>query len=136
MQNTTKILLDSSPIIKSAKKDRGYAAIDSMLKKIEENRVDGILSAISCCEIMFILGKNNEKEAGAMMARLENSPIKILPVTEEIAKKGANILLRNKELFLSIADAIIIATGMQENAEIITCDREWAKVKEAKVTIV
>jgi predicted nucleic acid-binding protein len=62
------------------------------------------------------------KETNALLEKLQ--PIKSISIDEKIEKK--TILLR-KKLKLKIPDAIILATAVTNNLELITLDKELLK---------
>lgn len=110
-----------------------------MLKLLEESKdkkSQGIISALTTFEVCLVTARQSIHKANEIISYLEASGLLLKPVTHEISKKALLLKFKYGDLNLSMADAIIIQTGIEENAEIITADREWAKVKEAKVIVV
>jgi PIN domain nuclease of toxin-antitoxin system len=70
------------------------------------------------------------------MSYLEKSGLEFKPVTNQIAKNAFLLKLKHNDLNISMADCIILQTGIEEGATIVTADKEWAKVSEANVKIV
>lgn len=84
-------------------------------------------------------GRDDWEEIALKHYTILTSGFKVLPITQNIAKRAG--ILRTKyrglEIEFSSADAVILATAESVGAEVVTggehFKREWNKVKEVKV---
>ena len=129
------LIFDTSAIVRIIKKDRNYQTVLNLLQKSAESK-SGFISALTTFETCLVTSRLSQHKANETISYLEASNLQFKPVTHEIAKKAILLKLNYHNLNISMADAIIIQTGIEENAEIITADKEWLNVKEAKVKIV
>ncbi len=63
--------------------------------------------------------ERNEELALVAVATMQNA--RIVPLTEELSLSAADVSLGHK---LAMADAIVYASTLQENAELITSDKD------------
>ncbi len=63
--------------------------------------------------------ESNEELALVAVATMQNA--RIIPLTEELSLSAADVSLGHK---LAMADAIVYASTLQENAELITSDKD------------
>jgi predicted nucleic acid-binding protein len=63
--------------------------------------------------------EKNEESALVAIGTMQNA--QILPLTEELSVSAADLSLSHK---LAMADAIIYASALQENAKVVTSDKD------------
>ncbi len=71
--------------------------------------------------------KMERTEEEALVAAAQMSKTRIVPLTQEIALSAADVSLRYE---LPMADAIVYATGLCENAEIVTSDTHFENLPQ------
>ena len=69
--------------------------------------------------------KMERSEEEALVAAAQIAKTQMIPLTEQIALSAADLSIRYK---LPMADAILYATGLSENARIITSDSHFEKL--------
>ena len=66
-----------------------------------------------------IKAEKNEESALVAIGTMKNA--QILPLTEEVSISAADLSLSHK---LAMADAIVYASALQENAKVVTSDKD------------
>ncbi len=94
----------------------------SYLEKTEEL----IVSALVIYEVYKKIKKERTEEE-AILAAAHIGKAKVVALDETLAVSSADISLKHN---LSMADAIIYATALQENAKLITSDRHFTGLKD------
>lgn len=130
------ILFDTSAIIKVANQYKGFGEAKALIEKVELKKIRGFLCPLTFFEIIHVLAGKDAKKAANVLGFVEKLGFEILPVYSETAKQAAYLELENKDLFLSLADCIILQTGIEKGFTIVTSDKAWQKVKNAKVKVV
>ena len=130
------ILFDTSAILKIVNRYRGFENVERIISQVENKKINGLISSISLYEIITVAGITNSKRAAQTIAFLEEIGFQILQIDGETAKSAALRKLKNLHLNLSTADWIIVQMGISAEVEIVTADKEWAKLTEAKITLV
>jgi len=134
MSNTNSVLLDTYALIAYFQDEPSANKIGKYIDQIESGRINGYISCISITEILSRVGLQNPKMAYMILAYLEESPIKILPIGLIEARHAGNIKLKYKHLKLSIADVLIIASSMLNEIDLtVTGDDDWEKLEEINV---
>ena len=129
-----KILFDTSAIICYTAMEKGYEKAVELFKEVESGYALGFISAVSLTEVINKLGKENEARALEMTSFIEEK-IRIIPSDKETCINAGLIKIRHRELSLSTADSIIIATAIGLGADVVAgTDSEWEKVPEIKFT--
>lgn len=128
-------IYDTSAMLRFANNEKGSGKVEILLKESTKSSVKDKASALSAFEFIFSIRRKGGKSPASALA-IFGTILDFLPVDLETAQKAAFLKLKYQELNLSMADAIILQTGIANGLEIITCDREWAKVSEAKVKVV
>ena len=124
------LVFDTSALVKIAKLEKGAEKVAGLLRTSR-----CFASSLSYHELLWALGKEDFKSAASLVSYLEELLTFVDPNTND-SKKSAILRIRHKNLGLSMADSIILQLGIDMNASIITSDKQWSKVEEAKVTIV
>lgn len=128
-------IYDTSVMLRISNREEGFEKIMSLFHESPVAGVRGKASALSAFEFLFSIGRNNAEVSVTSLAFFE-SILDFLPADSETAKRAAFLKLKYNTINLSMADAIILQTGIDNGYEIITCDKAWSKVAEAKVTVV
>lgn len=131
------ILLDTSVVIAWFADEPVLKQSKEYFSRIEEGLIDGFISAITLTEVLSVVGKKDSGLAYSMVSYLENSPLRILPVDTSIAKLAGNLRLTYTSLYLSTADCIIVASGIQAGVDkVVTTDRAWKSIADVVIEIV
>ena len=94
-------------------------------KEIIESGQKIILSTINVSEIYNFLLKNQPAEAEKLIGFVLSSSF-VIPVDSKIAIEAAKIKHSQK---MGLADAIVLATAEENNAEILTGDDDFKNMK-------
>lgn len=136
--NLNGVLLDTFPILKFFKNEKGAKEVEQILNKIEKREIKGFISSITISELFYILSRfKNEKFARGVINHIRISNLKIISLDDKIAEVGGKFKFKysgkGKKKGLPMADAIIAATSFV-NDLILICDEEYYfKIKEIKV---
>ncbi len=100
---------------------------NKVVGKIVESEVEILISVMSLFEVKRILLKRgaNQRILDKTMSFIRYRS-RIIDVTKDIAETAADLSVKHK---LSTADAIIYATALSKNAELITGDSDLAGLK-------
>ena len=128
-------IYDTSAMLRFANGEGGNGNVEALLKKSAKSAIKDNASALSAFEILFTLGRVRGKSPSAVLAIFDDF-LDFLPADLETCQRAAFLKLRYRDLNLSMADAIILQTGIDNGFEVVTCDKEWAKVREARVVLV
>ena len=128
------VLLDTSALLAYFKEESSANEVAIYLSRIEQGSMLGYISCISITEIISIIGAKDPKAAYLILAYLEESPIRILSLGYSESKHAGDLKIKYRNLSLSTADTLIIASAVLNNVDIVlTGDRVWKKVEEVKV---
>ena len=86
-------------------------------------------------EIAWSVGRRDFHAVASALSFFEEVCTFIHPGEKDMLA-SAILRLKYKQLGLSMADAMILKLGLGTRSEIVTCDKAWSKVAEAKVTVV
>jgi predicted nucleic acid-binding protein len=134
----TLCLIDTGIFLCLAFEDPGYQYCGELLDKAFKGDITPLLSSIQLTELYtpFLRAKDH---AGLQKMKQEITKLepKIRNVDKEIAEKAAeyrSTIQTPNGKWLALADSIILATSVQEEAEVLyTIDTNFVKVKEIKV---
>ena len=129
------LIFDSSALFKFLKGEKGSNEVDMLLQKCLSGDSTGFISTLTAYEIMIISGIEHEEEAIRSIAFFEKF-CSFVPPNLRTSKEAALLKLKNKYDKLSTVDALILQSGIELDALIITCDKAWAEVIEANVKVV
>ena len=103
---------------------------NKVVGKIVESEVEILISVMSLFEVKRILLKRgaNQRILDKTMSFIRYRS-RIIDVTKDIAENAADLSVKHE---LSTADAIIYATALSKNAELITGDSDLAELKGVK----
>ena len=114
-----KRVFDTSVLLSFIKGERGSAKIAQMLEQGLEHRGGILISSLSIYELVAIIGRRNIEKAIAAVAFLERAG-RLIPPAAETAQNAALLKIKYPGADLSLADAIIIQTGIEEGAVTIS----------------
>jgi len=128
------ILLDTYAVLAYTGNEQGRSHVAEYLSDINTGKSRGVLSSLTLTEIITIVGREDLDKAMSIVSYIEESPIDIIMPDAAIAKIAGNLRLKYRNLKLSLADVIIIATATQEQVDlVVTGDDEWSEVGEISV---
>ena len=121
------IVLDSFALVCFFHKEPGWEKLKEVFYSLSSSDQKALLSVINWGEFYYIVkrrvGKNKAEEA---LALLEQLPIKILPVDNDLVKEAAEI---KSDYPVSYADAFCIALAQRSDRQILTNDPEFEVVQ-------
>jgi predicted nucleic acid-binding protein len=134
----TLCLIDTGIFLCLAFEDPGYQQCGKLLDKAFKGEITPLLSSIQLTELYAPFLRANDL---AGLKKMKQEVIKLEPkirnVDKEIAEKAAEYRSAIRTLdgkWLALADSIILATSILEEAEILyTIDTNFANVKDVKV---
>ena len=128
-------IYDTSALMRFSNDEKGSEKVNMLLQECMASGRKDKASVLTAFEFLFSMARKSRKPATGSLALLENI-LDFVPTDYETAQRAAFLRLKYVHLNLSLADAIILQTGIDSHLEIITCDRAWAQIKEAKVRVV
>ena len=130
------LVFDTSAILKVAHHYRGFQYVENLMKLVEKRTIKGYVNSVSFYEIISVLGLNNMQLAAHVITYIKNSGFEFIDATPESCKSAGMLKIKYHFLNLSMADWVIVQSAIEKDAEIINEDKEWEKVKEAKVQVI
>ncbi len=138
--NLKTVLLDTSPLVKFFKDEPGAKEVENFLDEIEKGEIKGFISSISVAELFYIFARfKNEDFAKAIIKHIRTSNLKIISMNDKIAEIGGSFKFKyagKEKKGLPIADALIAATSLVNDATLICEEEHFLKIKEIKVKII
>ena len=121
------IVLDSFALVCFFHKEPGGNKVKEVFYSLSSSDQKALLSVINWGEFYYIvkrrIGKDKAEEA---LALLEQLPISILPVDNDLVKAASEL---KSEHPVSYADAFCIALAQRSNCQILTNDPEFKSVQ-------
>lgn len=121
------IVFDSFALLSFFHKEKGWEKVKDILRRLVSEKEKGLLCRINWGEFYYIVrrrvGKTKAEEA---LALLEQLPIEILSVDDQLIKEAAEI---KAEYPVAYADAFCIALARRVQGCVITGDPEFKSVK-------
>lgn len=131
-QRPTSILLDTELFVKLFVKENGWEEVAQILRAAEEGRLKAGISVISLTEIYYVYRQRvGKKTALQRVEYMRDTPYIDKYAVDMWASIQAGIF--KAEYKIPIADALIVATALQERATIISNDHHLKKIKEIQV---
>ena len=133
-----KVVLDTLPLIEFFKDEENANKVETILKKIEDEKIEACISSLTISELYYILAHfKNDKFAEKILRYIEISNINVVPVNKSIAEKGGEFKYKYShdrvKKGLPLADCIIAATSWIERAILISSDDEhFKRIREIK----
>ena len=124
---SAKIVLDSFALVSFFHKEPGWKMVKEIFYSLSSENQQAILSIINWGEFYYIVKRRvGQKNADETLALLEQLPVTILSVDDDLVKEAADI---KADFAVSYADAFCIATAQRSEAEILTNDPEFKLVE-------
>ena len=121
------IVFDSFALVCFFHKEPGWNKVKGVFYSLSSSDQKALLSVINWGEFYYIVkrrvGKDKAEEA---LALLEQLPISIIPVDNDLVKAAAEL---KSEHPVSYADAFCIALAQRSNCQILTNDPEFKAVQ-------
>lgn len=116
-------MIDTSAVVE-------YLVDSEKGRKLEAfEHCDKSISTITVFEVYSFYLKHMPENADSIVDLLESNFISV-PVADDIAYLGAKLKQKYK---MSTADALILATAIEEGAELVTFDKDFSGIEEIKV---
>ena len=134
------ILIDSNIFLRLAFEEPGWEHCGKLLDSVYSGEHVAIISAIQLSELYTPFERANDDEAKEKLAtEIKKLRIKVRVVDEEISRLSAQIRAKEKTPnghWLALADSIILATALQEEASTLyTLDTDFSRIKgRVKIT--
>jgi len=121
------IVLDSFALVSFFHKELGWEKVKEEFYSLSSEKQRAVLSIINWGEFYYIVKRRVGKiKADETLALLDQLPVSILSVDDELVKEAADI---KADFAVSYADAFCIATARRSEAEILTSDPEFKLVE-------
>lgn len=101
-----RLLIDTMPIHDLIFERENYS---KLAEKIQNQKITGVISAVTLAELILHLGKENYKQK---IQDLFSSKLVVIDVNQRIAIRAGELHMNQK---LPLGDALIAATGITEN---------------------
>lgn len=119
------LVLDTSVIVGWF--DRNDALYERAREALKRARTDEkILPASAYAESLVLPNRLGADAVAALADALRALPVRIEPISADIARRAA--ALRAKHSSLPLGDALVLACGELLGATVLTGDRAWSKV--------
>ncbi len=123
MRDFLRILIDTMYIIDLLSDPN----LEDITEKLDEGKLDGIVSMVTITELVKILGKKDEKRMRTTLSKLHSSTLSIVEISWQIAQRAGEIKLKYG---IPTIDSIICATGIIHGAKhILTRDKDFNATK-------
>lgn len=123
------VVLDSSAVIAYLLREPGHDTVAGYLD-------DAVLSAVNAAETINILLRRGYSLADAR-ASLGDLAIPIEPLTVDVALHAGEFANRFSAIGLSLGDCCCLALAFKNGAEVLTADRQWAKIDlRVRITLI
>ena len=131
MPEKNKKLLDSHAALKFLRKERGFEAVERVLRRAAAGDLKLLMSEINLGEVYYVLLRTQGKAAGEEIF----ASFLMLPV-ERVAADFTLVLSAAKlkaEFPVSYADCFAVATAMQHRAAVVTGDPQFKQLERQVV---
>ncbi len=123
-----RVVLDSYAVLTYIADDPGADKVEKYLKLAQNSKANLYMNVVNLGEVYYIIAKKKGIEvANTVIALLKREPITFVPVDERLALMAGRIKAFHK---LSYADAFAVATAIDTDAILLTCDEEFRSVEE------
>jgi predicted nucleic acid-binding protein len=122
-----KIVLDSFALLSFFHREPGWEKVKKVLYGLSFEGQKALLSIINWGEFFYIIKRRvGRPKADEALALLEQLPVTILSVDDQLVKEAAEI---KADYPVSYSDAFCVATARRSKAEILTNDPEFKSVQ-------
>jgi ribonuclease VapC len=116
-----KYILDASAVLALLNQEPGMDQVERILG-------ESIISAVNACEVLTKL-----IDAGLPLEEARESfdllSLEIMDFNKELAEQAASLRTATRKKGLSLGDRCCLALGLHLNLEVVTAERERAKLK-------
>jgi ribonuclease VapC len=123
-----KYVLDASAVLALLNQEPGMDQVEDLLG-------ESIISAVNACEVLTKL-----IDAGLPLEEVRESfdllGLEVIVFNKVLAEQAASLRPITRKKGLSLGDRCCLALGIHLNLEIVTAEREWAKLKICPVIII
>ncbi len=128
------IVIDTNIFLTVAFEDPGWEHCATLLDSVFTGEIKGYISSIQLSELYTPFKRVNDTQGlESLKSEIQKLEVYIQPVTEAIAKRSADYrssIHTPEGGWLPLADAIILATGVETNAErLYTIDLDFYEVE-------
>jgi predicted nucleic acid-binding protein len=121
-------ILDSYAMLAYVGKELGGDQVRTILEQSLQGKCNAMLSVINLGEVLYITERiAGLNKAQAVLAAIEQLPIKILPADQPTVLAAAHIKANYR---LSYADAFAVAAAQGSNGILVTGDPEFLAVEQ------
>lgn len=121
------IVLDSFALVTFFHKEPGWQKVKEVFYELSAANQTALLSRINWGEFFYIVKRRvGKSKAEESLALLEQLPVTILSVDDDLVKEAAEI---KADYAISYADAFCIATARRSNGHILTNDPEFESIQ-------
>jgi PIN domain nuclease of toxin-antitoxin system len=117
----SKYVLDASAVLALLNQEPGMEQVEGLLG-------ESTISAVNACEVLTKL-----IDAGMPMEEARESfdllGLEVVDFNKELAERAAALRSATRKKGLSLGDRCCLALGLYLKLEIVTAEREWAKLK-------
>jgi ribonuclease VapC len=117
----SKYVLDASAVLALLNQEPGMDQVEPILG-------ESIISAVNACEVLTKL-----IDVGLPLEEARESfdllGLEVMDFNKELAEQVASLRSITKKKGLSLGNRCCLALGLHLNLEIVTAEREWAKLK-------
>ena len=114
------IVVDASALIAVLKKEPGADVA-------ERHMVEPVMSTVNLAETLTRIAEDGG-DAADLKQRLDETPIRFVPVSDEHALAAALLRVATKAWGLSLGDRLCLALGLEEGLPVLTADRRWKEL--------
>jgi len=134
-RDSKSLIFDTSALLRLVNDEKGSDIVSSLLEERLRKNKSNFVSSITAYEIVSVMARRDVQSAVSAISFFEKL-CKFVPLSAETAQNAA--LLRKKYFStgISMADALIIQTGIDCDAQIITADKAWKKIDDANVQLI
>ncbi|MFT3809224.1 MAG: type II toxin-antitoxin system VapC family toxin [Micropepsaceae bacterium] len=123
------VVLDTSAAIAFLRGEPGAENVAAALD-------DATIVAPIAAEIVAILMRYGS-DASSAMSVLHRLGVPIVPMTADLALATGRLIAATRPLGLSLADCSCLALAIEQGAEVLSADRQWAKANlPVRITLI
>jgi PIN domain nuclease of toxin-antitoxin system len=124
----SKYVLDASAVLALLNQEPGKDQVEAVI-------IEAVISAVNASEVLtkLIDAGMSIDEAKEVFDLLS---ISVIDLSKNLAEKAASLRDITRKKGLSLGDRCCLALGLHLGIEVVTAEREWAKLKLGKVTLI
>ncbi len=124
----SKCVLDASAVLALLNDEPGGDRVESALD-------EAVISAVNLAEVLTKLIDAGMPEDEARQS-FDLLGIEVIDFNKQQAETAASLRSATRKKGLSLGDRCCLALGLQMGVEVVTAEREWAKLKVCPVTVI